>query len=212
MGRVNLFPMIQKIIQHACRPDQPGEPFIRLTYGERMIRQTPRWSFMPPVDFDWATLPDIGGVYFILSHKRTRLQKIGMTNKVGGFQNRIYGDYFGGAHNPGNQGGDDTAALWYRVMTGNANPNELAIELEGQPIEIYFKSYSGQLRVPDIFGVGRELLNYNPHIDLERLLIQQAKNLRNGQGNPRLFAADERYPLLLDSANRIRRDQINVHP
>ena len=212
MGRVNLFPMIQEIIQHACRPDQPGEPFISMTYGQRMINGAPRWSFIPPVDFDWATLPDIGGFYFILSQKWKRLQKIGVANQKEGFRKRIRGGYWRCTHNPEAQGGDQSAALWYRVMTHNTNPNELAIELEGQPIEIYFKSYSGQLRVPDIFGVGQELLNYNPHNHLEQLLIARAIGLREGQGNPELFEADEPYALLLDSANRIKSTQINVHP
>jgi hypothetical protein len=200
--------MIPSILQHACHPDQPGQPFISMTYGMRIIDNIPRWSFMPPDGFDWATLPTIAGIYFILSHKRKRLQKIGIANQTMGFRNRIRGGYWQCTHNPEAQGGDRSAAFWYRVMTGNTQPNELAIAVGGQPVEIYFKSYSGQLRVPDIFGVGQELLNYNPHDDLERLLINRAKSLRQGQGNPVLFAAHEPYALLLDSINRIRSHQI----
>jgi hypothetical protein len=212
MGRVALSHMIQEIIQHACRPGQPGEPFITMTYGERMIRQTPRWSFIPPVDFDWATLPTSAGIYFILSHNRTRLQKIGVANQKRGFQNRIRAGYWQCTHNPEAQGGDLSAAFWYRVMTDKPNLNELSIEAGGQPVDFYFKSFSRQIKGPDIFGVGEELLNYDPHSHLEQLLIKRAINLRQGQGNPELFATNESYALLLDSANRITSNQINLHP
>lgn len=201
--------MIPNIRQHASRPGHPGEPFISMTYGMRIINNIPRWSFMPPDGFDWATLPNIAGIYFILSHKRERLQKIGIANQEEGFRNRIRGGYWQCTHNPEAQGGDQSAAFWYRVMTGNTRPNELSVAVGGQPVEIYFKSYSGQLRVPDIFGVGQELLNYDPHDHLERLLIEGATSLRQGQGNPELFAADEPYALLLDSAKRIRNHQID---
>lgn len=200
--------MINNILQHSCRPGEPGEPFVTLTYGHRTINNRECWSFIPPEGFDWDTLPAISGIYFVLSHNRTRLQKIGIANQEQGFQNRIMGGYWGCAHDPEAEGGDKSAAFWYRVMTGNTRDGELSIEQEGQPVEIYFKSYSGQLSVPDIFGVGEELLNYDPHAHLERLLIRRAKSLRQRQGNQELFSANEAYPLLLDSKSRIRRKQL----
>lgn len=197
--------MIDNILQHACRPGNPGEPFVSLTYGHRTKKNRECWCFIPPEGFAWDTLPASGGIYFVLSHNRTRLQKIGIANQEDGFRNRIRGGYWGCTHDPEAQRGDKSAAFWYRVMTGNTLDDELSIEQEGQPVEIYFKSYSGQLRVPDIFGVGEELLNYDPHAHLERLLVQQAKRLRQRQGNQELFAANGPYPLLLDSDNRILR-------
>jgi hypothetical protein len=199
--------MIENIRQHACRPDQPGEPFVTLTYGQRTVRNRPRWSFMPEHGFDWDTLPAIGGVYFLLSHNRKRLQKIGIANQVEGFRNRIRGGYWRCNHDPEAQGGDKSAAFWYRVMTGNTQADEFSIPQVGQPVEIYFKSYSGQLRVPDVFGVGQEFLDYHPHDDLERLLIQKVTELRQQQDNWELSAANGPYPLLLDSDNRIRLQQ-----
>ncbi len=201
--------MIESILQHACRPGHPNDPFVSLTYGTRNVRNRQRWSFIPPDGFDWNTLPTIGGIYFVLSHNRTRLQKIGSANQVDGFRNRVRGGYWGCTHDPGVEGGDTSAAFWYRVMTGNVRTEELSIEADGQPVEVYFKSYSGQLRVPDVFGVGEELLTYDPHVHLERLLIQRAKDLRQQLGPQAMLAANEAYSLLLDSDHRIRRHQVH---
>lgn len=206
--------MINNIIRYASRIDEngtPGLPFICMNYGESQTRNGPRYSFnVDQHAFD--LLPDDRGIYFLLSHQRTRLQKIGMTNGLDGLKQRING--YKERFNPVNPGGDASPAFWYRIMTGknlrNDNGGERAIG--NSQIDVYFRSFTQQKQTDDPLtaALGFTQLSYDPHAELERRFIDIIKiwRLNYRWQNPNTpFPDDYQFPLLLDSDNRIPNNQ-----
>ena len=101
------------------------------------------------------------GVYFLLSHSHTKVQKVGLANGMGGLSQRMLGYtrlYVGDGET-----GDRTMALWYRQMTG---------PLQGQTLSLWFVSMS-ESRTSKVLGEDWTL-SWDPHPDLERVLIQKA--------------------------------------
>jgi hypothetical protein len=194
--------MIEAILQHACLPG--GNPYISMTYAQIPNYFHQRYAFQV-IEGDANALPTATGIYFLLSHDNTRLQKIGMTNGQNGFRQRISG--YTKAFDPQNPGNDSSPAFWYRIMTGiNLNQNnggERAID--NSPINVYFKSFTlhQEIQHPFTAQLGFLNLSYDPHTDMERRLIAYAKNKRT-PNNDDLYQAGEAYPLLLDSNHRIR--------
>lgn len=194
--------MIEAILQHASLPG--GNPYISMTYGPIQRHNGLRYQFI----IDLAALnalPQDRGIYFFLSHENTRLQKIGKANGQGGLRERIR--KYKVLVNPEHPPADRTPLFWYRVMTGNVQQNEQRMPENYGRIDLYFKSFT-QLQQPIIEpfvnGLGITHVDYDPHAVLENMFIEYTVALRgnNNNGNV-LFQADEQYPLLLDSDNRI---------
>ena len=194
--------MIEAILQHASRPD--GNPYISMTYAQIPTDFHQRYAFQV-IEGDANALPTATGIYFLLSHNNTRLQKIGMTNGQNGFRQRIRG--YTKAFDPQNPGNDSSPAFWYRIMTGiNLNQNNDGERAIGNSqINVYFKSFTlhQEIQHPFTAQLGFLNLSYDPHTDMERRLIAYAKNERT-PNNDDLYQAGEAYPLLLDSNHRIR--------
>lgn len=200
--------MIEAIIQHASLPDENGQPsgnpYISMTYALIPNDSRQRYAFQV-IEGDANALPTAKGIYFLLSHNNERLQKIGRTNGQNGLRQRIKG--YTRAFDPQNPGKDRSPAFWYRVMTGNVQQGEQRITEDYGRIDLYFKSFT-QLQQPiiDQFvnGLGINHVDYDPHAVLENMFIEYtfAHRGNNNNGNV-LFQADEQYPLLLDSQNRI---------
>lgn len=190
--------MIEAILQHASRPD--GNPYISMTYGKILNDFHQRYAFQV-IGGNANLLPTEKGIYFLLSHQKTRLQKIGKANGEEGLQQRFI-DYIQRPTLPLKR----TPKFLYRIMTGNVQGNEQLMPNDYGQIDLYFRPFA-QLQKPinDPFvnGLGIEFVDYDPHAVLENMFIGCAANLRIPNING-LFQADEKYPLLLDSANRIR--------
>jgi hypothetical protein len=91
-------------------------------------------------------------------------------------------------------------------MTGNVQGNEQLMPNDYGQIDLYFRPFAQlqkPIKDPFVNGLGIEFVDYDPHAVLENMFIGCAANLRIPNING-LFQADEKYPLLLDSANRIR--------
>ena len=194
--------MIEAILQHASLPG--GNPYISMTYAQIPTDFHQRYAFQV-IEGDANALPTATGIYFLLSHNNTRLQKIGMTNGQNGFRQRIRG--YTKAFDPQNPGNDSSPAFWYRIMTGiNLNQNNDGERAIGNSqINVYFKSFTlhQEIQHPFTAQLGFLNLSYDPHTDMERRLIAYAKNERT-PNNDDLYQAGEAYPLLLDSNHRIR--------
>ena len=194
--------MIEAILQHASLPY--GNPYISMTYAQIPTDFHQRYAFQV-IEGDANALPTATGIYFLLSHNNTRLQKIGMTNGQNGFRQRIRG--YTKAFDPQNPGNDSSPAFWYRIMTGiNLNQNNDGERAIGNSqINVYFKSFTlhQEIQHPFTAQLGFLNLSYDPHTDMERRLIAYAKNERT-PNNDDLYQAGEAYPLLLDSNHRIR--------
>jgi hypothetical protein len=206
--------MIKHILRHASRIDAnglAGQPYISMRYNAMQTPHGLLYSFN--VDQEpFNLLPDDRGVYFLLSHQRTRLQKIGMTNGLKGLKQRIR-DYLK-SFDPNNPGNDASPALWYRIMTGNDLRKNRGGErnIDDSPIDVYFRSFTQdqQTNDPLTARLGFTHLSYDPHADLERRLIDLVRILRSDYRNQNpnnLFPDDYPFPLLLDSVNRIPADQ-----
>jgi hypothetical protein len=194
--------MIEAILQHASRPD--GNPYISMTYGQSLNDLHQRYAFQV-IGGNANLLPTEKGIYFLLSHQRTRLQKIGMANGKNGLRQRIR-DYRVRV-NPKHPPADRAPLFWYRVMTGNVQQNEQRMPENYGQIDLYFKSFTQLQRPiiePFVNGLGINHVDYDPHAVLENMFIEYTVALRgnNNNGNV-LFQADEQYPLLLDSKKRI---------
>lgn len=194
--------MIEAILQYASLPG--GNPYISMTYGPIQIHNGLRYQFI----IDLAALnalPDDRGIYFLLSHDQNRLQKIGMTNGLNGFRQRIRG--YTKAFDPQNPGKDSSPAFWYRIMTEtNLKQDKGGERAVGNfQIDVYFISFTQHQNTQHPFtnSFGFLELSYDPHADMERKLIAYAKNERT-PNNDDLYQADEAYPLLLDSKHRIK--------
>lgn len=200
--------MIEAIIQHASLPDENGQPsgnpYISMTYAQIPNDFHQRYAFQV-IEGDANALPTATGIYFLLSHDKKRLQKIGMTNGQNGLRQRIIG--YTMAFDPQNPGNDRSPAFWYRIMTGiNLNKNNGGERAIGNSqIDVYFKSFTlhQEIQHPFTAQLGFLNLSYDPHTDMERKLIAYAKNERT-PNNDDLHQAGEAYPLLLDSNHRIR--------
>jgi hypothetical protein len=205
--------MIKHILRHASRIDAnglAGQPYISMRYKAMQTPRGSRYSFN--VDQEaFNLLPDDRGVYFLLSHQRKRLQKIGMTNGLEGLKQRISG--YLKSFDPNNPGNDASPALWYRIMTGNDLRKNRGGErnIDDSPIDVYFRSFTQdqQTNDPLTARLGFTHLSYDPHADLERRLIDLVRiwRLDYRTQNPNGFPDDYPFPLLLDSVNRIPADQ-----
>lgn len=113
------------------------------------------------------------GVYFLLSHNDTQIQKVGLANGIGGLRQRMVG--YERIYRPNGQSGDPTMALWHRVMTG---------QLQGQTLSLWFISLSATTTV-EVLGKAITL-SWDPHPEVERILAGEVRT--SGQ-----------HPLLLSS-------------
>jgi hypothetical protein len=202
--------MIEAIIQHASLPDENGQPsgnpYISMTYAQIPNDFHQRYAFQV-IGGNANALPTATGIYFLLSHTKKRLQKIGMTNGQNGLRQRIKG--YTRAFDPQNPGNDSSPAFWYRIMNGiDLRTNlggERAIGNDYMQIDVYFRSLTQNQETNDQLAQAVDIDNliYDPHADMERKLIAYAKKQRT-PNNDDLYQAGEAYPLLLDSNHRIR--------
>jgi hypothetical protein len=206
--------MIEAIINFASRQDENGQPAAVMSMRYGVIQNDPhqRYSFMVQNGGDPNQLTAERGVYFLLSHNRTRLQKIGLANGKGGLRQRIRG--YVKSFDPNNPGNDASPAFWYRIMTGNDLRNNRGGEriIDDSLIDVYFRSFTKKQKTDDQLTGALKIkhLNYDPHAELERILIRQVKSFRSdyrNQNPENLFPDDYPFPLLLDSVNRIPADQ-----
>ena len=112
------------------------------------------------------------GVYFLLSHNNTQIQKVGLANGKGGLRQRMRGYeclYLGNAEDT-----DPTVAFWHRIMTG---------PLQGQTLSLWFTSLSSTTAV-EVLGETLTV-SWDPHPEVERVLAGEAKTT----GHPLLLSS-----------------------
>ena len=162
-------PLIDRINDHATH-------LANLTYGPD--GDSYRFTVVPTQ----PPLTESKGVYFLLSHNNTQIQKVGLANGYGGLRQRMQGYVRLYRPQPIQQvdGGDPTMALWFRVMTG---------PLQGQPLSLWFLSMS-ESRTTEVLGK-KYTLWWDPHPDLERFLSQEACD----EGHPLLLSTQRPQPI-----------------
>lgn len=152
--------LIHRIKSHAAH-------VANLTYGPSGDGH--RFTVVPTT----PPLTEQRGVYFLLSHNDTQIQKVGLANGIGGLRQRMVG--YERIYRPNGQSGDPTMALWHRVMTG---------QLQGQTLSLWFISLSATTTV-EVLGKTMTV-SYDPHPEVERILAGEVRTC--GQ-----------HPLLLSS-------------
>ena len=151
-------PLIDRIKSHAAH-------VANLTYGPSGDGH--RFTVVPTT----PPLTEQRGVYFLLSHSDTQIQKIGLANGKGGLRQRMRGYeclYLGNAEDI-----DPTVALWHRIMTG---------PLQGQTLSLWFTSLSATTAV-EVLGETMTL-SWDPHPEVERVLAGEART----SGQPLLLS------------------------
>ena len=152
--------LIHRIKSHAAH-------VANLTYGPSGDGH--RFTVVPTT----PPLTEQRGVYFLLSHNDTQIQKVGLANGIEGLRQRMVG--YERIYRPNGQSGDPTMALWHRVMTG---------QLQGQTLSLWFISLSVTTTV-EVLGKTMTV-SYDPHPEVERILAGEVRTC--GQ-----------HPLLLSS-------------
>jgi len=112
-----------------------------------------------------ATTPPLTeqrGVYFLLSHNDTQIQKVGLANGIRGLSQRMEG--YERIYRLDGPTGDPTMALWHRTMTG---------PLQGETLSLWFTSLSATTDV-EVLG-GNMTLSWDPHREVERILAREAE-------------------------------------
>lgn len=145
----NSMPLIDRIKSHAAH-------VANLTYGPSGDGH--RFTVVPTT----PPLTEQRGVYFLLSHSDTQIQKVGLANGKGGLRQRMRGYeclYLGNAEDT-----DPTVALWQRIMTG---------PLQGQTLSLWFTSLSATTAV-EVLGETMTL-SWDPHREIERILAREAE-------------------------------------
>jgi hypothetical protein len=153
--------LIDRIKSHAAH-------VANLTYGPSGDGH--RFTVVPTT----PPLTEQRGVYFLLSHNDTQIQKIGLANGKGGLRQRMRGYeclYLGNAEDI-----DPTVALWHRIMTG---------PLQGQTLSLWFTSLSATTAV-EVLGETMTL-SWDPHPEVERVLAGEART----SGQPLLLSRSQ---------------------
>ena len=154
-------PLIDRIKSHAAH-------VANLTYGPSGDGH--RFTVVPTT----PPLTEQRGVYFLLSHSDTQIQKVGLANGKGGLRQRMRGYeclYLGNAEDT-----DPTVALWQRIMTG---------PLQGQTLSLWFTSLSATTAV-EVLGENMTL-SWDPHREVERILAGEART----SGQPLLLSRSQ---------------------
>jgi hypothetical protein len=154
-------PLIDRIKSHAAH-------VANLTYGPSGDGH--RFTVVPIT----PPLTEQRGVYFLLSHNDTQIQKIGLANGKGGLRQRMRGYeclYLGNAEDI-----DPTVALWHRIMAG---------PLQGQTLSLWFTSLSATTAV-EVLGETMTL-SWDPHPEVERVLAGEART----SGQPLLLSRSQ---------------------
>jgi len=149
LGPANSMPLIDRIKFHAAH-------VANLTYGPSgdghrftVVATTP-------------PLTELRGVYFLLSHNDTLIQKVGLANGIRGLSQRMEG--YERTYRLDGPTGDPTMALWHRMMTG---------PLQGQTLSLWFTSLSATTAV-EVLGE-TITLSWDPHREVERILAREAE-------------------------------------
>ena len=145
----NSMSLIDRIKSHAAH-------VANLTYGPSGDGH--RFTVVPTT----PPLTEQRGVYFLLSHSDTQIQKVGLANGKGGLRQRMRGYeclYLGNAEDT-----DPTVALWQRIMTG---------PLQGQTLSLWFISLSAFTTV-EVLG-NSLTVSCDPHPEVERILAREAE-------------------------------------
>jgi hypothetical protein len=127
-----------------------------LTYGPSVDGH--RFTVVPKT----PPLTEQRGVYFLLSHNDTQIQKVGLANGIGGLRQRMAG--YRRIYRGNGQTGEKTMALWYRKMTA---------PLRGQTLSLWVIHLTVSEEVV-VLGKKHTLL-LDPHPEMERVLIQEAR-------------------------------------
>ncbi len=143
-------PLIDRIPPHAAH-------VANLTYGPSGDGH--RFTVVPIQ----PPLTEQKGVYFLLSHDNTQIQKVGLANGKGGLRQRMRGYeclYLCNAEDT-----DPTVALWHRIMRG---------PLQGQRLSLWFISLSASTTV-EVLG-NTMTVSCDPHPEVERILAREAES------------------------------------
>ena len=103
------------------------------------------------------SLTERRGVYFLLSHNDTQIQKIGLANGIRGLSQRMEG--YERIYRLDRPTGDPTMALWHRMMTG---------PLQGQTLSLWFTSLSATTAIEVLGKI--MTVSWDPHPEVGSIL------------------------------------------